>query len=75
MSFIEVHNLVKRYHRSERIAGNLGAVRGLFSRRRVTTVALDRISFTAERGVTVTLTSHDMDDIEALCTRLMVNRS
>jgi ABC-2 type transport system ATP-binding protein len=25
-----------------------------------------------ERGVTVMLTSHDMDDIEALCTRLMV---
>ena len=25
-----------------------------------------------ERGVTVILTTHDMDDIEALCTRVMV---
>ena len=28
--------------------------------------------FNRERGVTVILTTHDMDDIEALCTRVMV---
>ena len=28
--------------------------------------------FNAERGVTVILTTHDLDDIEALCTRVMV---
>ena len=46
------------------------------------TIGLDAISklafrdsikrFNRERGVTVILTTHDMDDIEALCTRVMV---
>ena len=46
------------------------------------TIGLDAVSklafrdsikrFNRERGVTVILTTHDMDDIEALCTRVMV---
>ena len=46
------------------------------------TIGLDAVSklafrdfirlFNRERGVTVVLTTHDMDDIEALCTRVMV---
>ena len=46
------------------------------------TIGLDAVSKLAvrdfikrlnqERGVTVILTTHDMDDIEALCTRMMV---
>ena len=46
------------------------------------TIGLDAVSklafrdfikrFNRDRGVTVILTTHDMDDIEALCTRVMV---
>ena len=46
------------------------------------TIGLDAVSkltfrdfirrFNTERGVTIILTTHDMDDIEALCTRVMV---
>lgn len=50
MGFIEVRNLTKIYRRSERHEGNLGAIRGLFSRKRVEIRALDGISFSVDEG-------------------------
>jgi ABC-2 type transport system ATP-binding protein len=47
---IEASGLVKRYHRAARHAGTLGALVGLFSRRRVTTEALRGVSFSIGPG-------------------------
>jgi ABC-2 type transport system ATP-binding protein len=50
MSLIEAHNITKRYVRRARITGRGGALRGLFTRRRVVTEALAGVSFSIEPG-------------------------
>ncbi len=50
MPLIEVDSLVKTYSRSERRPGTLGALTGLFARRRVTTEALAGVSFEIDEG-------------------------
>lgn len=50
MPLIAVDSLVKVYSRSERRPGTLGALAGLFARRRVTTEALAGVSFEIDEG-------------------------
>ena len=73
---------VKEFRVAERRPGTLGALAGVVHRRhRVVTVGLDAVAKLPvrdfigrlrDRGVTVILTTHDMDDIETLCDRVIV---
>jgi ABC-2 type transport system ATP-binding protein len=50
MAHIEVHDLRKTFHVSERSSGIVGALRGVFSRRHRVVQALGGVSFSVERG-------------------------
>jgi ABC-type uncharacterized transport system ATPase subunit len=85
-SAAEIHiraaGLTKRFRVAERRPGTLGALAGVVHRRhRVVTAGLDAVAKLPvrdcigrlrDRGVTVILTTHDMDDIETLCDRVIV---
>jgi len=50
MPFIEAENLVKTFHVAEREPGIMGALRGIFHRRRQEVRALDGVSFSIREG-------------------------